>query len=498
MTRFSVVIPTVGRPSLRALLESLGAARGPRPERVVVVDDRRRPDGPLLASTGSWVDEVLDVRAGGGRGPAAARNVGWRAGSGEWIAFLDDDVLVPPTWLADLAGDLAGLSPDVGGSAGHIVVPLPAGRRPTDWERGTAGLATSKWITADIAYRRLALLTVGGFDERFPRAFREDADLALRVQDAGWRLTTGARRTTHPVRPASWRASLDQQRGNADDVLMTRLHGRDWYARAEAPVGRRPGHLATTAALVGATGAVLSGRPRTAAVAGAAWLGLTAEFAWRRIAPGPRDRAEVARMLATSVLIPPAAVRHWLHGQWQHRSAAPWRPPVEAVLFDRDGTLVHDVPYNGDPAQVRPVAGARDAVQRLRAAGVKVGVVSNQSGVARGALGLDDVARVNARVDELIGPFDTWQICPHGEDDGCGCRKPAPGMVLAAAEELGVAPDRIVLVGDIGTDVAAGEAAGARAYLVPTPVTRAEEVAAARLTAANLTAVVDALLGRAS
>jgi len=498
VTRFCVVVPTVGRPSLAALLDSLAAADGPRPQRVVVVDDRPRPTGPVVTPRGDWLDGVLDVRTSGGRGPAAARNVGWRAGEGEWVAFLDDDVLVPPTWLADLAADLDGLPSDVGASAGRIHVPLPADRRPTDWERGTAGLATAKWITADIAYRRRALVAVGGFDERFPRAFREDADLALRVRDTGWRLVVGTRRTTHPVRPATWRASLDQQRGNADDVLMTRLHWRDWYARAEAPVGRRPWHLATTAALAGAAGAVLSHRPRAAAAAGLAWLGLTAEFAWRRIAPGPRDRAELVRMLATSALIPPAAVGHWLRGQWRHRAAEPWRPPVEAVLFDRDGTLVHDVPYNGDPSQVRPVEDARAAVQRLKAAGIKVGVVSNQSGVARGLLDLDDVARVNARIDELVGPFDTWLVCPHDEDDGCDCRKPAPDMVLAAAKELGVAPDRIVLVGDIGTDVAAGEAAGARAYLVPTPATRPEEVAAARLTAPNLTAVVDVLLGGGS
>ena len=97
--------------------------------------------------------------------------------------------------------------------------------------------------------------------------------------------------------------------------------GRDWYARAEAPVGRRSWHLATTAALAGTLGALRSQRPRAAVVAGATWLGLTADFAWRRIAPGPRDRAEVTRMLATSALIPPAAVSHWLRGQWRHRSA---------------------------------------------------------------------------------------------------------------------------------------------------------------------------------
>ena len=150
-----------------------------------------------------------------------------------------------------------------------------------------------------------------------------------------------------------------------------------------------------------------------------------------------------------------------------------------AVLFDRDGTLVVDVPYCADPELVTPVPTARAALSLLRAAGVPVGVVSNQSGIARGLLNRDQVDAVNRRVDDLLGPFDVWQVCPHGPDDGCACRKPAPGMVLAAAERLGVAPGDVAVVGDIGADVGAARAAGARSVLVPTEVTLPEEVAAA-------------------
>ncbi|MEU5279291.1 D-glycero-alpha-D-manno-heptose-1,7-bisphosphate 7-phosphatase [Streptomyces asoensis] len=167
---------------------------------------------------------------------------------------------------------------------------------------------------------------------------------------------------------------------------------------------------------------------------------------------------------------------------------------IDAVLFDRDGTLVHDVPYNGDPALVRPVDGARAALGLLRARGVGVGVVTNQSGVARGLLSTADVRRVDERVRELLGPFDVWAVCPHGPDDGCPCRKPRPGMILWAAERLGTAPERIAVIGDIGADVAAARAAGALGVLVPTPQTRPEEVAAAGHVAADLTTAVRALL----
>lgn len=164
-------------------------------------------------------------------------------------------------------------------------------------------------------------------------------------------------------------------------------------------------------------------------------------------------------------------------------------------MFDRDGTLVVDVPYNGDPRLVRPMHGARAAVARTRQAGLATGVVSNQSGVARGLLTLEQVHAVNRRVDELLGPFDVWEVCPHGPADGCACRKPAPGMILSACKALGIEPSEAAVVGDIGADLGAATAAGARAVLVPTPATRGEEIAAAHQVADDLWHAVGLLLG---
>jgi D-glycero-D-manno-heptose 1,7-bisphosphate phosphatase len=174
------------------------------------------------------------------------------------------------------------------------------------------------------------------------------------------------------------------------------------------------------------------------------------------------------------------------------RAGTPRRPA--AVLFDRDGTLVRDVPYNGDPERVEPMPGAREALDRLRVAGVRTAVVSNQSGIARGLLTRDQVDAVNARVEQVLGPLGPVFVCEHGPDDGCACRKPSPGMVLAAAEALGVPPAECAVVGDIAADVGAALAAGARPVLVPTPVTRREEVEEAPEVAPDLLAAVDLLL----
>jgi histidinol-phosphate phosphatase family protein len=169
----------------------------------------------------------------------------------------------------------------------------------------------------------------------------------------------------------------------------------------------------------------------------------------------------------------------------------------QLVLFDRDGTLVRDFPYNGDPDWIRPMDGVREALDRLRAHGVRVGVVTNQSAVARGLITRAQVDACNARLAELLGLFDTVQVCPHGPDDGCACRKPAPGMVFAACAELGVDPARCVVVGDVAADTDAAAAAGAIGILVPTPVTRRQEVEAAVRVAEDLgQAVDDVLAGR--
>jgi HAD superfamily hydrolase (TIGR01662 family) len=494
-----VVIPTIGRPSLAALLRSLAesaAATGRPLPPVCLVDDRPGPAAELELAEQRAQGWPLTVLRSGGRGPAAARNAGWRRCDSDWIAFLDDDVLVSPDWLGTLEEDLAAAPATAGGIQGRIEVPLPAERRPRDWERGTAGLATAAWITADMAYRRSALIECGGFDERFPRAFREDSDLALRMLDRGWQLRRGSRQTVHPVRPAGWWASVRQQRGNADDVLMRRLHGPDWRRRAAAPLGRRPQHLLSTAAGLTAVAAAAAGRRRAAALAGLLWAGNTAEFSWRRIAPGPRDRTEVLRMITTSIAIPPAATWYWLRALADRRATAA-RPPAArpaAVLVDRDGTLVHDVPYNGDPAAVLPVPGARRALDRLRAAGIPVAVITNQSGIGRGVLTDAQVEAVNARIEALLGPFDGWFVCPHTDEAGCECRKPAPGLIRQAAAELGVPAGDCVVIGDIGSDVRSAAAAGAASILVPTEQTRREEVAAAPLRAADLAEAVDLVL----
>jgi histidinol-phosphate phosphatase family protein len=493
-----VVVPTIGRPSLQRLLTQLRAIDHPALGRVVVVDDRR-VDGPSLAQDG------VVVARSGGRGPAAARNVGWHRCLAPWVCFVDDDVVLRDGWFEALLHDIGEAGPKTAAVQGRVRVPLPPDRRPTDRERCVAGLESAPWITADMAIRRTALVAVGGFDERFRRAYREDTDLALRLQERGWQLELGRRGVDHPVTHASTWWCVQAQRGNADDALMTRLHGRDWRVRAGATRGALHAHVATTGVAAATLATLAAGRPTRWTALGAGWWGArTARWAWTRIAPGPRSAGEIVRMIVTSIAIPPVATAWALIGRARARRVAPdgpaarWAPqPPALVLFDRDGTLVEDEPYNGDPAAVRPVEDAALALNLLRRRGIATGIVTNQSGIARGWLTRAQVDGVNREVEQRLGPFQHIAVCPHGPEDRCGCRKPEPGMVLAAAGALGVPPDRCAVIGDIATDVEAAIAAGARPILVPNERTAAEDVERAPEVATGLVEAVLRLIAPA-
>ncbi len=158
-------------------------------------------------------------------------------------------------------------------------------------------------------------------------------------------------------------------------------------------------------------------------------------------------------------------------------SLCPCVERAPAVFLDKDGTLIEDVPFNVDPALIRLTPGAGEALRSLRDAGFKLIVVSNQSGVARGLFPEAALARVAERLDALLAEWDVrldgFYTCPHHPEGSvpeyaiaCACRKPAPGMILAAAREHGVDLQRSWLIGDILNDVEAGRRAGCRTILL--------------------------------
>lgn len=151
--------------------------------------------------------------------------------------------------------------------------------------------------------------------------------------------------------------------------------------------------------------------------------------------------------------------------------------PAPVVFLDKDGTLIEDVPYNVDPAKVRLAEGAVEGLVRLRNAGYRLAVVSNQSGVARGYFAKEALGGIEARIRQLLGDSGVslagFFCCPHHPEGSvaryavaCDCRKPAPGMILKASCQLGADPRACWMVGDILDDIEAGRRAGCRTVLV--------------------------------
>lgn len=142
-----------------------------------------------------------------------------------------------------------------------------------------------------------------------------------------------------------------------------------------------------------------------------------------------------------------------------------------ALFCDRDGTLIYNRHYLADPAGVEIVPGAVDWLKKFQAAGYVPFIISNQSGIARGYFTEDDLWAVHVRTLDVFREqgieFSGCYYCPHGPEEGCGCRKPAPGMLLEAVHDFHLDLAGSVMIGDSDVDVKVGENAGIVSVKLP-------------------------------
>jgi glycosyltransferase involved in cell wall biosynthesis len=300
----SVVVPTRNRPQLleRCLDALLAQTYDPEAFEIIVVDDAAcAATEAQVAARAAGLPSVRYLPAPDTNGPAAARNRGWAAAQGEIIAFTDDDCVPAPGWLR--AGTAAFVNGTVG-VMGRTRVPLPL--RPTDNEWNQKLLEQGNFVTANCFYRRQALAAVGGFDERFKLAWREDSDLLFRLQEVFNGSHHFARvpeaLVNHPPRPASWGISLQQQHKSMFNALLYKKHPTRYRAILQQSP---PWHYyrISAAFLAGLVG-LLTRRMRLAAAGFALWSLLSGRFARRRLCHTSRAPAHVAEMFVTSHFIP--------------------------------------------------------------------------------------------------------------------------------------------------------------------------------------------------
>lgn len=246
-------------------------------------------------------------------GPAAARNLGWRAAGGKYIAFTDDDCIPTKDWLKN---GLAALERGADGVSGQVIVPLPP--HPTDHDLNTTGLERSLFITANCFYRKQALEKVGGFDERFKAAWREDSDLFFTLKESGCRLVRSPRAVViHPIRPEPWGSSLRQQRKSIYNALLYKKHPT-LYRQVIQP--SPPWHyygmlVSLLLVLVG----MRRSAPGIKYLGLAGWLVQVGSFAFHRLRNTSHAPRHILEMLITSVLIPPLSIFWRVRGALKYR-----------------------------------------------------------------------------------------------------------------------------------------------------------------------------------
>ena len=173
-------------------------------------------------------------------------------------------------------------------------------------------------------------------------------------------------------------------------------------------------------------------------------------------------------------------------GLWREVRTGRAAAPAPALFLDRDGTLVELADYLSRAEDVVPIPGAFESLVQAAGAGLRVVIVTNQSGIGRGYYGWDAFAAVQERVIALGqaagGRIDAVYACPALPGSGSPCRKPAPGMIHAAADDLGIDLGASWIAGDSASDLEAGRRAGlSRGWLVPSGYGARDRRAAAGL-----------------
>ena len=306
--RVSVVVPTYKRPDLleRCLAALQRQTLAALEYEIIVCDDgpsdeaRRVVEQARAGLPGGAQIHYIEVTAT--QGPAAARNRGWERARSAVVAFTDDDTVPDAGWLE--AG-LAAIAQGADAVTGRIEMPLP--EEPTDLELDAAGLTRAEFVTANCLVRRDVLEAVGGFDERFSMAWREDSDLHFKLIEGGYTIVRSEEAlVVHPLRPMPFGASISMQKKVLYDVLLYRKHPRLYRQRIRPTPPWK--YLGISAALLAGVVCAAVGQWVAAGLFLAAWIVASLMFFHARLRPSAKTGRNIIELLVTSFVIPPLSI----------------------------------------------------------------------------------------------------------------------------------------------------------------------------------------------
>ncbi len=284
----SVILPTFRRDELlqRCLTSLFAQEYEPSSYEIIVVDDAQRQETQKLVEREKTQRDFPSLRyipAGNTRGPAAARNCGWRAATGDIVAFTDDDCIPSPTWLK--AG-VAAFTKGVVGVSGKIIVPIPP--VPTDYEYTISRLEHSEFVTANCFYLRDVMRLVGGFDENI-----------------------------HPVRYAPWGISLREHKKCMFNALLYKKHPVLYRQRIQQ-LPPWDYYSIVCASILLPFSVIYNLEYVTMGLLGV-WILMTGRFFFKRVRKTSRSFIHIAEMAVTSVVIPFLAVFWRVYGAIKFR-----------------------------------------------------------------------------------------------------------------------------------------------------------------------------------
>ena len=319
--KVSVIIPTYQRAQLlKRCIDSLILQDFPNMEYeiIVVTDgiDQQTENTVEECKANKFFSNIFCYSLPLKRGPAAARNAGWRVARGKYILFTDDDCIPSPDWVKYFCNAFEYYAQPLVAFTGKIIVPRSP--LPTDFELNTANLETAAFVTANCACTRAALDKVNGFDEEFTMAWREDSDLHFKLLKHRIPIIKIEEAVIfHPVRKAQWGASLKEQKKSMFNALLFKKHPDLYKQMISSSVLWN--YYLMILLLPGSVVAMYFGQKTVAIILFSGWSVLLCFFVYKRLAKASKSFKHVAEMVATSILIPFLSVYWNLYGAYKFK-----------------------------------------------------------------------------------------------------------------------------------------------------------------------------------
>ncbi|MGN6530383.1 MAG: glycosyltransferase [Ginsengibacter sp.] len=319
--KVSIIVPTYKRPALlKRCIEALMSQDFPVNEyEIIIVTDGLDEDTDSMMAQSAFFDFFSNIFCYSlpfKKGPAAARNAGWRIAKGQLILFTDDDTIPDSNWIKNFYNAFEFYAQPAIALSGKVIVPLSP--EPTDFELNTAKLETAGFVTANCACTKRALELVNGFDETFTMAWREDSDLefqllkkeipVIKIEEAV---------VIHPARKATWGVSLREQRKSMFNALLFKKHPQLYKEKISSPALRT--YFLIIIFLITFFYEWFQQNKIVALLSLFAWAFLMVYFILKRLTNTSRSFKHVLEMVVTSLLIPFVSVFWNLYGAFKFK-----------------------------------------------------------------------------------------------------------------------------------------------------------------------------------